>query len=375
MHGAALQVVLGCALAWRSPASVFSRPLARPLARRAALLMSDPPVASDLAASDLPLAAETSSVAPDLPLPAVVSEPLAVVAPVASDLPPVASRLPPVRIPTGWKPPEPKPLSVPDGRLLVTLGGTVGLIMRLGTGVVAVGWKPGFSTDPKSYNLYGLRDTASAYPRPALPLKLYEYEPSPYCRKVREACSMLSLNVTMLPCPRARQGFAAELLALGGKQQVPFLVDPNSAAGPTQLYESDDIIDYLFDTYGPGRADVPWTLRGPFAFWTCAFAALARGLAGNARDAKARAENEQREPIVLWGNEGSPFVKPVRERLVELALPHTFVMCPRGSAQRDILFSKTGRFQVPYLDDPNTGAALFESDAIIAYLNAVYTVP
>lgn len=161
---------------------------------------------------------------------------------------------------------------------------------------------------------------------------------------------------------------------------MPYLVDPNAPApggadGPLELYESDDIIDHLFDAYGPGRGAVPWQLRGPFAFWTCALAALARGLKGNALDAAARPDTMQMQPLELWGYEASPFVRPVRERLVELALPHTVVYCARGSANRDLLVQRTGRFQVPFLADPNTGAELFESDAIVEYLTRVYTVP
>ena len=34
-----------------------------------------------------------------------------------------------------------------------------------------------------------------------------------------------------------------------------------------------------------------------------------------------------------------------------------------------------GRFQVPFLRDPNTGAELYESAAIVAYLNGVPTGP
>ena len=40
----------------------------------------------------------------------------------------------------------------------------------------------------------------------------------------------------------------AELVALGGKMQVPYLVDPNTG---TAMYESDDIVAYLRKTYGP----------------------------------------------------------------------------------------------------------------------------
>lgn len=84
------------------------------------------------------------------------------------------------------------------------------------------------------------------------------------------------------------------------------------------------------------------------------------------------------------------------ERLCELELP--FVLRSTGKAQaadlgppwmrralfpgapvrgrnRERLFARTGRLQVPYLGDPNTGEALFESDAILAYLEARYGAP
>ena len=44
--------------------------------------------------------------------------------------------------------------------------------------------------------------------------------------------------------------------------QFPYLVDPNTN---TAMYESDAIINYLFDTYGPGAADVSWLFKGPIA--------------------------------------------------------------------------------------------------------------
>lgn len=79
------------------------------------------------------------------------------------------------------------------------------------------------------------------------------------------------------------------------------------------------------------------------------------------------------EPLVLWGYEGSPFVRPVRETLCSLGLSHVMVNCGRGSANRDKLFQKTGRFQVPYLEDPNTGIEMFESSDIVKYLLDTYT--
>lgn len=283
------------------------------------------------------------------------------------------SQLPPVSAPKGFIEPEPKALTVPEGQLLSAMSGAAALAFRMGTGVFVQGWTPGLGAPAGKYSLYNFRDTSSTLAscaRPAVPLRLYEYEPSPFCRKVREALAILDLNATILPCPRARSGFASELKELGGKMQVPYLVDPNSN---TQMYESDDIINYLFDTYGPGKDAVPWTLKGSFAFWTCAFASMARGLAGNNLDPKARPDNMQMQPIEVWGYDGSPFVKPVRERLSALALPHLMINCARGSAHRDLLVAKKGRFQVPFIVDPNTGCELFESDQIVRYLDSVYT--
>jgi len=76
----------------------------------------------------------------------------------------------------------------------------------------------------------------------------------------------------------------------------------------------------------------------------------------------------------LYGYEASPFCKIVRERLVELELPHIQRTCGRGSSKRNELYMKTGRFQVPYLEDPNTDVKLFESADILDYLNEVYVV-
>ncbi|KAJ6406679.1 hypothetical protein OIU84_010232 [Salix udensis] len=69
---------------------------------------------------------------------------------------------------------------------------------------------------------------------------------------------------------------------------------------------------------------------------------------------------------------GSPFCKIVREVLVELELPHIFRSCARGSPKRQILFEKTGHFQAPYIEDPNTGVQMFESAEIVEYLKATY---
>ena len=83
--------------------------------------------------------------------------------------------------------------------------------------------------------------------KPVELLQLYDIENCPYCRLVREAMTELDLDVLILPCPKGGERFRPELEARGGKAQFPYLVDPNTGA---ELYESLDIIDYLFSTYG-----------------------------------------------------------------------------------------------------------------------------
>jgi glutathione S-transferase len=43
-----------------------------------------------------------------------------------------------------------------------------------------------------------------------------------------------------------------------------------------------------------------------------------------------------------------------------------------GGKREQLLPVMQGKMQVPYLVDPNTGVSLFESKAILAYLNQTY---
>jgi len=166
------------------------------------------------------------------------------------------------------------------------------------------------------------------------------------------------------------------MLEKTGSQTIPYLIDPNTGVS---MFESDDQIQYLLDTYGPDKDSFdikalwPITFKG-FSIYTSTIAAVLRDMPGSRRQANARPDNEDMIPLELWGYEASPFVRPVREKLVSLALPHTMVSCSRGSANRDRLVERTGRFQVPFLVDPNTGLELFESPEICEYLDQVYTV-
>jgi glutaredoxin len=64
--------------------------------------------------------------------------------------------------------------------------------------------------------------------RPAAPLELYEFEACPWCRKVREALTVLDLEAVIRPCPKGGRRFREEVKRRGGKAQFPYLVDPNT---------------------------------------------------------------------------------------------------------------------------------------------------
>jgi glutathione S-transferase len=72
-------------------------------------------------------------------------------------------------------------------------------------------------------------------------LTLY-YKPScPFCQKVIAHAATLNLTL-QLKNIREDTTYYQELIDLGGKSQVPFLVDTDTN---TALYESDDINAYL----------------------------------------------------------------------------------------------------------------------------------
>ncbi len=83
--------------------------------------------------------------------------------------------------------------------------------------------------------------------QPEKPIKLYEFEGSPFCRRVREVITLLNLDVEIYPCPKGGEKYRQIVKQKGGKKQFPFLIDENTG---DQLYESQDIIHHLFKHYG-----------------------------------------------------------------------------------------------------------------------------
>jgi glutathione S-transferase len=222
--------------------------------------------------------------------------------------------------------------------------------------------------------------------QPAQPLRLYEMEGCPFCRKVREALTVLHLDAEIMPCPKGGTRFRTEATQLGGKAQFPLLHDRNTN---TLMYESADILAYLFKTYANG-SDVPSKLRGDQSRpWMSALATGVRGMRG----LKVRASKAPAKPLHLWSFEASPYARLVRERLTELEIPYVLHNVgkerwqdvgpamlrlkpgpykPIEGSKRAEHFARTGHMQVPYLEDPNTDVRMLESAAIIDYLEATY---
>jgi len=201
-------------------------------------------------------------------------------------------------------------------------------------------------------------------PRPEQPLELYEFEACPYCRKVREALTMLDLEAMIYPCPKNGPRFRKQVVAKGGKAQFPYLVDPNTGEA---MYESDDIIAYLYESYGDGRAPFYLSL-GPLTTLGASFASAFRlGLGQGYRPARA-----PKKPLELYSFEISPYCRIAREALCTLEIPYLLHNVGKNSPSRPAFEKRSGKVMVPYLVDPNTDTEMFESADIVAYLQETY---
>ena len=97
--------------------------------------------------------------------------------------------------------------------------------------------------------------------------------------------------------------------------------------------------------------------------------------------------------LELYSFEGSPYARPVREKLCELEIPYILRSCGRSELNdwllppvrdalnidhesklpnRKDLKEQEGRVSIPYLYDPNEDQGMFESAQILDYLQAQY---
>ena len=197
-------------------------------------------------------------------------------------------------------------------------------------------------------------------PRPEQPFRFWEFEADAESRAVREALSILDLDADVRPCPPGGVRFLAEV----GGAHVPRLEDPN--AGVT-LSGARPIVEHLFARYGAGPA--PRLLRVPAL--VAGTGVMVRALTGN-RGSRARPSRAPPQPLELWSFESSPYCRLARSALSELELPYRLHNVAKGSKRRKEFVARSGKMQVPWLWDPNTGTGLFESLAIEQYLAETY---
>ena len=229
--------------------------------------------------------------------------------------------------------------------------------------------------------------------RPALLFELYEFEGCPYCRVVREVLTELDLDAMVLSVSKRRHPVSPRIAEAGRQGTVSIPRDPSTGQA---MYESADIIKYLFETYGGGTVPLRWQAIGAQQFGS-ALAGMWRFRAGRrVRPSKALANasaNAPAQPLELYSFEGSPFARLVRERLCELEIPYILRSMGRSSAadwlpprvrdalqihpepatlNRKVLLERAGRITVPYLIDPSAGVEMGEAAAIIEHLQSRY---
>ncbi|KAI4388892.1 hypothetical protein MLD38_001181 [Melastoma candidum] len=167
------------------------------------------------------------------------------------------------------------------------------------------------------------------------------------------------------PCPKGSIRHREIVKRLGGKEQFPFLVDPNSGIS---MYESGDIVKYLYQTYGGGMSPTAGILESTLLTgWMPTILRAGRGMTF-----WEKAKDLPPEKLELFSLETNPYARIVREALCELELPYILQNAGEGSVREKFLVELSGSKQVPYLVDPNTGAQMGDYQQILSYLFQTY---
>jgi hypothetical protein len=217
---------------------------------------------------------------------------------------------------------------------------------------------------------------------PKKPLVVFDRENDPDCRLLRELLTELQLDALIQPCPIGGKRFAKKLPR---GADLPYLVDRDREASADGLRAC---LEHVLTHY----ADAGWA-RGVVDNLPMRLASrLASAVRGDA-GANARPSRAPRKPLQLFSFESSPYSRLVRERLCELELPWLLrsfgkeqladwgppnarltlePWSPKPGGRREKMLADTGKAQVPYLIDPNTGEELFESQRILDYLERTY---
>ncbi|KAK7271390.1 hypothetical protein RJT34_27246 [Clitoria ternatea] len=202
---------------------------------------------------------------------------------------------------------------------------------------------------------------------PPVSLQLFEFEACPFCRRVREAMTELDLSVEVYPCPKGSVRHREVVRRTGGKEQFPFLIDQNTGIS---LYESGDIVKYLFEQYGKGRSSSSGLLESTiFTGWMPTILRAGRGM--------TRWELSRPDPppgkLELFSYENNPNARIVREALCELELPYILQNVGEGSHRLKLLLDASGSKEVPYFIDHNTGFQSGDYKTTLSYLFETYS--
>lgn len=202
---------------------------------------------------------------------------------------------------------------------------------------------------------------------PPISLQLFEFEACPFCRRVREAMTELDLSVEVYPCPKGSVRHREVVRETGGKEMFPFLIDQNSGVS---MYESSDIVKYLFERYGEGRSPSLGLLESTiFTGWMPTILRAGRGMTLWER---SRVEPPPRK-LELFSYENNPNARIVREALCELELPYILQNVGEGSRRTKLLLDASGSKEVPYFVDHNTGFQSGDYKMILPYLFETYS--
>lgn len=80
--------------------------------------------------------------------------------------------------------------------------------------------------------------------------ELYEFVDCQYCERVRQTLKRLNIEyISRIVGSDEDDANRVKLLELGGRLQVPFLVDLTDPANPVMMYESGDIVKYLEEKF------------------------------------------------------------------------------------------------------------------------------
>lgn len=195
--------------------------------------------------------------------------------------------------------------------------------------------------------------------RPEKVLILYSYEGNQFCRLVREVLTELDLPYELRSAGKESPRRTELASISGGSTQCPFLVDPNTG---TQMAESKDIIQYLYDTYAlwtPPNELLEWISDNVMPTVKPVFAVLAplqAGAGGAEDDTTSRSQ---------YRNDLTQAMQSIRDETSSASVVvYTYALSPFSFETKALLDSikvkykeiSLGKEWIPGLIDPDDGA-------------------